>query len=56
MVVKIYVACHKPVFVPKHPLLVPIQVGAALSEKDLTAWFMMIPAITFLCLIKVIVN
>ena len=33
MVVKIYVACHKPVFVPKHPLLVPIQVGAALSEK-----------------------
>lgn len=33
MVVKIYVACHKPSYVPEHPLLVPIQVGAALSEK-----------------------
>lgn len=32
MVVKIYVACHKPIHVPKHPLLVPIQVGAALCK------------------------
>ena len=30
---KIYVCCHKESFVPKHALLQPIQVGAALAEK-----------------------
>lgn len=30
--IKIFVCCHKPVKVPKHPLLLPIQVGAALSD------------------------
>ncbi len=31
--IKIFVACHKPSFVPQHPLLVPIQVGTALSSE-----------------------
>lgn len=29
--IKLFVCCHQPVDVPKHPLLFPIQVGAALS-------------------------
>ena len=31
--IKLLVCCHRPVEVPAHPLLVPIQVGAALSER-----------------------
>ncbi len=30
--IKLFVCCHRPEKVPKHPLLYPIQVGAALSE------------------------
>ena len=31
--IKIYIACHKKCYLPKHDLLYPIQVGAA---KDKT--------------------
>lgn len=30
--IKIFVCCHRPEAVPEHPLLVPIQVGAALAD------------------------
>ncbi len=30
--IKIFVCCHQPCEVPKHPLLVPLQVGAALAD------------------------
>ena len=30
--IKLFVCCHQPVEVPKHPLLVPVQVGTALVE------------------------
>lgn len=30
--IKLFVCCHQPVEIPKHPLLIPIQVGAALTE------------------------
>lgn len=30
--IKLFVCCHQPAQVPKHPLLVPIQVGAALAD------------------------
>jgi len=30
--IKLFVCCHQPAQVPKHPLLVPIQVGAALTD------------------------
>ena len=33
MDIKLFVCCHKPVNVPKHPLLVPLQVGAALAGE-----------------------
>ena len=33
--IKILVAAHKRAYVPEHPLLFPIQVGSALSEKRL---------------------
>lgn len=33
--IKIFVVCHKPAYVLQNPLLCPIQVGAALSEKRL---------------------
>ena len=33
--IKIYISCHKDCYVPRHPFLFPIQVGAALSEKKL---------------------
>ncbi len=32
MDIKIFVCCHQPVEVPQHPLLVPLQVGAALAD------------------------
>lgn len=31
--IKLFVSCHYPALVPRHPLLVPIQVGAALAEE-----------------------
>jgi len=31
--IKLFVCCHQPTDVPKHPLLVPIQVGAALADS-----------------------
>ena len=30
--IKLFVCCHQPAVVPEHPLLVPIQVGAALAD------------------------
>lgn len=30
--IKLFVCCHQQVQVPKHPLLIPIQVGAALAD------------------------
>lgn len=32
MEIKIFVCCHEPAMVPQHPLLVPLQAGAALAE------------------------
>jgi len=32
--IKLFVCCHHPVSVPKHPLLVPVQVGAALADAQ----------------------
>ena len=31
--IKLFVCCHQNVQVPKHPLLVPVQVGAALADS-----------------------
>lgn len=31
--IKLFVSCHKAAPVPEHPLLIPIQVGAALTEE-----------------------
>lgn len=31
--IKLFVCCHQPEEVPKHPLLVPVQVGAALADS-----------------------
>lgn len=31
--IRIFVSCHKPYFVPAHPILVPIQVGGALAVQ-----------------------
>ena len=31
--IKLFICCHRKVQVPEHPLLVPIQVGAALAER-----------------------
>lgn len=31
--IKVFVCCHQPADVPNHPLLQPIQVGAALAEE-----------------------
>ncbi len=33
MDIRLFVCCHKPAAVPAHPLLFPIQVGAALTEE-----------------------
>lgn len=30
--IKLFVCCHRPAAVPEHPLLLPLQVGAALAE------------------------
>lgn len=31
--IKLFICCHQPTEVPKHPLLVPIQVGTALTSE-----------------------
>ena len=31
--IMLFVCCHEKVQVPEHPLLVPIQVGAALNDS-----------------------
>lgn len=31
--IKLFVCCHQPSRVPEHPLLVPVQVGAALAQE-----------------------
>lgn len=33
MNIKLFVCCHRPFEVPKHPLLVPVQVGTALAAE-----------------------
>lgn len=33
MDIKLFVCCHEPTEVPKHPLLVPLQVGSALAKE-----------------------
>ena len=30
MKIKLYIASHKPTYIPEHPLLVPLQIGTAL--------------------------
>lgn len=32
--IKLFVCCHQPATVPEHPLLVPVQVGAALTDEQ----------------------
>ncbi len=36
--IKLFVCCHQPSHVPEHPLLVPIQVGAALAEEHFSGF------------------
>lgn len=37
--IKLFVSCHRPMAVPKHPLLVPIQVGTALAQERFPNFF-----------------
>lgn len=37
--IKIFISCHKKCYIPKHELLVPIQVGSALSSKRFEGMF-----------------
>ena len=32
MKIKLYIASHKPTYIPEHPLLIPLQIGTALHE------------------------
>lgn len=36
--IKLYVCCHQPTSVPEHPLLEPIQVGAALADRHFSGF------------------
>ena len=36
--IKLFVSCHQPAAVPQHPLLNPIQVGAALTEEQFSGF------------------
>lgn len=36
--IKLFVCCHQPTHVPDHPLLVPIQVGAALADTHFSGF------------------
>ena len=31
--IRIFIACHKPTYVPENPIFYPVQVGTALTEK-----------------------
>ena len=31
--IRIFIACHKPTYVPENSLFYPVQVGAALTNK-----------------------
>ena len=31
--IRIFIACHKPTYVPENPLLYPVQVGSALAKS-----------------------
>ena len=33
MKIKLYIASHKPTYIPVHPLLVPLQIRTALHES-----------------------
>ena len=33
--IRIFIACHKPTYVPENPIFYPVQVGTALMEKRL---------------------
>lgn len=33
--IRIFIACHKPTYVPENPIFYPVQVGTALTEKRL---------------------
>lgn len=37
--IKLFVCCHQPAEVPEHPLLIPIQVGAALADTHFPGFF-----------------
>lgn len=37
--VKLFVCCHQPKAIPDHPLLIPVQVGAALAEERFPGFF-----------------
>ena len=39
MNIKLFVCCHQKACVPEHPLLVPIQVGTALTGERFDGWF-----------------
>ena len=39
MDIKLFVCCHKPTEIPKHPLLVPLQVGAILAGEHFPGFF-----------------
>ena len=36
--IKLFVCCHQPTQVPEHPLLVPVQVGAALADSHFSGY------------------
>lgn len=37
--IKLFVCCHQPKEVPRHPLLIPIQAGAALADRHFPGFF-----------------
>lgn len=37
--IKLFVCCHRPCVVPEHPLLAPVQVGAALEQARFPGFF-----------------
>ena len=54
--IQIYVACHKPTCVLDNRLLVPVQVGAALTDIDMTECVRTMRGNTFLKKILSTVN
>lgn len=37
--IKIYIACHKQSRIPKHPFLIPVQVGAAMTKQRFSGFY-----------------